>query len=258
MPRKPKRMTTERRAEIERAMEAADGVASTASGILGCKPATLANWIKSDDILLRKWRPDLVKDDGADPEIHRPTQINPVEAKTMALAKEDRSLAAGFRDLGFSKEEIEFLTPLAEFTNGRFEQVIDLTYGGMVNNTAKLLKLFQDTLDQVLKIQENPSAYDETNSEGVVLYSGWKKLKEARSSLLEIQKEIRATKSEAEETMITRAKIKEIQKRQAEEAANKTLKKPAFGGPPEVFGHAPKMEQHIHHHHEPKPVDAET
>lgn len=248
-------MTPERRDEIDRAMEVTDGTLTTASKILRCHPDTLKRWIESDDILLRKWKPEWVKEDVEDTEVHRPIQISGKERRAIALSKEDRTLKKGFRDLGFSDDEVSFLTGIAEFTNGRIDEVIDLTYGGMVRNYSKLLKIFSDTqevLDQMLK---DPSAYNEYGEKGNITYSGYKKMKEMMNALLEIAKEARATNTAAEQTMITRAKILEIKKRQQEDDKGPP-KVPGFG-PPEVFGN-PHFTQNNHYHNEIKKADKDV
>lgn len=250
------KITATRRAELDAALEASGGVFNTAAQILGCHGATVKKHVKADDILCRKWKPEWVKEDGEDPEIHRPVQLTAYDKEEIAMAKQDRSLQKGFVELGFAEDEIAFLTPLAEFSNGRLEQVIDLTYGGMVNNTAKLMILFNKQLEKVNSIMLNPDLFDETNAEGTIVYSGYKKLKESTTILLEIQKEVRATARAAEDTMITRAKIREIKKRQQEEDKD-PLKKPGFGGPPEVFGTTPNLTQNVYSNQETKKADAE-
>jgi hypothetical protein len=135
------------------------------------------------------------------------------------------------------------------------DEVIDLTYGGMVRNSAKLLTMFHDTQDALNEIMQNPAAFNEYGEKGQITYSGYKKMKEMMNALLEIAKETRATNTAAEQTMITRAKILEIKKRQQEDQKGPP-KVPGFG-PPEVFG-SPTFVQNNHYGKEEKKADAEV
>lgn len=253
---KKKIMTAERRDEIDRAMEATGGVLTTTSTLLKCRVETLKKWIRSDDILMRKWKPNWIKEEDLDPEVHRPIQLSGDQRRDLAIAKENKSLAQGFRDLGFNEDEIKFYSSIASFTNGRMDQVIDFTYGGMARGAAKMLKLADDTKELLDKVSANPDAYNEYGEKGNITYSGWKKMKEIQSAYLAIQKEIRATNEEVIKSKIQCAKIEEIKKRQKEEA-NKTKKVPGFGGPPEVFGNTPNMTQNNYYCKNEKQADAD-
>lgn len=243
------KLTPERRAEILSAMEASNGVKKAAAKILGCQPTTLANHIKRDEVLAAKYDPNY-KPDVADPQIHRP--VDKAQVTAISLAKEEASLVGGWQEVGFTEEESEYLAGLSKFTNGRLDAVIDFTYGGMVHNATSLSLLVQKIMNKLNEVMANPSKFDEMNDQGTVVYSGYRKMKELNNSLIEVMKEMRATNSAAEQTMITRAKIDEI-KRIKEENSKTGVRKPGFlGGPPEVFGNAPNLTQNVTNNNAPK------
>lgn len=234
------KLTPQRREEIQSAMEASNGVKKAAAKILKCSHATLANHIKRDDVLRAKYDPTYVPEK-VDPEIHRPADKDQVAS--IALAKEEASLVGGWQEVGFSEDESAYLAGLANFTNGRMERIIDFTYGGMIHNSTSLALLAKDSVEMLKEIMKDPAKFHEYNDDGAITYSGYRKMKEMNSSVMEIMKEMRATNDAAEQTMITRAKIDEI-KRIKEEANQTGVRKPGFG-PPEVFGAGPKMTQNV-------------
>jgi len=243
------KLTPQRREEIQSAMEMSNGVKKDAAKILKCAPATLAQHIKRDDVLRAKYDPTFVPE-VVDSEVHRPVDRDQVTS--IALAKEEATLVGGWEQLGVTAEETEYLARLATFTNGKLDQVIDFTYGGMVHNSTMLSLLVGKTMETLKDIMENPASFHEMNDDGAITYSGFRKMKEMNSSLLEIMKEMRATNAAAEQTMITRAKIDEIKR--IKEESNKTgHRKPGFG-PPEVFGAGPKLTQHVTNNHGAKGV----
>lgn len=239
-------LTPEKRDEIDRAMEATGGVRTKAAKILRMKNDTLKNHLEKDGPLRLKWCNAPVEET-FDPEIHRPITMTAEEKKELALSLEEGSLAKGFRELGFKDDEVAQLAQIAQFTNGRLDKISDLTAGGMANQSARLMLLFNSTFDQLKAISENPKAFNEedTDDKGNVktTYSGWKKMKDLTTGLLEIAKEIRQTDAAGRDAMIVRAKIDEIKKRQAEESKG-APKVPGFG-PPEVYGN-PTFIQHVH------------
>lgn len=237
------KLTPERRAEILSAMDAANGVKAAAVKILGCTTQTLNRHIKQDEVLRSRYDPTY-KPAVVDTEIHRPASKD--DATSIAIAKEEASLVGGWQDVGFTEEESQYLSGLSQFTNGKLDQVIDFTYGGMVKNATSLSLLVRDTIQMLKKVMENPAAFHEYNDDGAITYSGFRKMKELQNSVTEQMKEMRATNSAAEQTMITRAKIDEI-KRIKEESNQQGAKRPGFG-PVEVFGKPPNMTQHIHNH----------
>jgi hypothetical protein len=234
------KLTPERREEILSAMESANGKKKDAAKILNTTTTTLLKHIRRDEVLSAKYDP-LYKPDVVDSSVHRPVDRDQVAA--ISLAKEEASLVGGWQEVGFSEEEAEYLSGLSKFTNGKLDQVIDFTYGGMIRNTTSLSLLVEKIMKRLDKLMADPTKYHEINSEGAITYSGYRKIKETNSSLLEVMKEMRATNAAAEQTMITRAKIDEI-KRVKDENKKTGFRKPGFG-PAEVFGAGPKMTQHV-------------
>lgn len=244
-----KKLTPERRAEILSAMESCDGNKTHAAKVLGCTLQTVNRHIKCDEVLRSKYDPKY-KPEHADLEIHRPASKD--EAASISIAKEEATLVGGWQDVGFSEEESRYLSSLADFTNGKMDRIIDFTYGGMIKNVTSLSLLVKDTIDMLREVMKDPSKYHEYNDDGDITYSGFRKMRELQNSVSEQMKEMRATNSAAEQTMITRAKIDEI-KRIKEENNQKGARRPGFG-PPEVFGSVPSMTQNITHNHPPKDV----
>lgn len=251
---KKKRLTPERRAELDSAMEATDGNLVDTSKILSCNVETLKKWIANDDIMLRKWKPEWIKDEDADESIHRPRQLTAVQRRELAIAKEEESLKEGFRELGVDDETTAYLVTVAGFTNGRIEGVTDLLTGGMSASAINMIDLVRRLKEDADKIAKNPDRYSEVNDKGVVVYSGWKKLKEVRQQIAEYTKELRNLSKDIRDMRIADAKIEEIRRVQKEREQD-PKKTPGFG-PPEVYGN-PKLTQNNYYGNQIKEAEKE-
>lgn len=240
MPGKPHPITPEMRDEIDAAMEATGGVVTKAAKILKTKPPTLKNRILAETSLRMKWYPG---EPTPDADIHRPLTKTAGEAKRDALTLETENLQRGFREMGFKDDDIKELAKMAQFTHGRLKEVTDLTAGGMANQSARLMLMFNKIHERVLQMSECPEKYNEYNEDEKgrkLAYSGWKKLKELMATMLEISSEIRKTDAAGREAMVMRYKIDEIENK-LRENQREGKKVPGFG-PPEVFGN-PKFIQ---------------
>ena len=197
--------------------------------------------------MMRKWKPEWISDEDIDESIHKPRQLTASQRRDLAIAKEEQGLSGGFRELGVPDETIKYLVSVAEFANGKMDSITQLLTGGMSVSALSMIDLIRQLKADADKLALDPSKYDEVNPAGTITYSGWKKLKDVRDQIKEMTKEFRNLSKQSREMQIDDAKIKEIRRRQMEDAA-KPKKSAGFGGPPEVFGNTPNLTQHVHNH----------
>lgn len=131
MPDSPNPQRAELEAKIHEAMEAAHGNSTVAAAMLGVDKEDLWNAIKNFPSLRERWFTNEKRGGlpGSPEIIHRPLESD--KALARAIAKEDRMVAAGLKDMGLSDEASKLAMALQKFQGQHYKRALEMLGGGI-------------------------------------------------------------------------------------------------------------------------------
>lgn len=227
-------VTDDDRQRVDLAMERAQGNRKHAAQMLGMEYQRLVNIIKTSPNLHSKWvAVDHKAPNGFANEIHRDAPVTPFSNEQIAAAeaveKQDALLATGWKKLGFSTEQKNFLQTIQKEYTGNLRGTLDLTYGGMIHSYTKLLFVFEDLLKRIADVDEHPENYrrDMSTKAGDFEIKGPHEFRcELYDRLLAVSAELRKVNSDATKANWVRAQIQKIS---AGNEPGAKRKKPGWG-----------------------------
>jgi hypothetical protein len=157
---------------VNAALEKTKGHREHAAIMIGMPLDRLNNIVIHKPELREKWghhKRDLPE--GAVGEIDRqPPEVKPFSREQLdaaaAIERQDGILQAGWGKLGINEKQRDFLIQLQATYATNLKGTLDLTYGGMVHAYTKLLFVFEDIIQKISDIDENPDKYRRTFSAG--------------------------------------------------------------------------------------------
>lgn len=157
-------------ARLDAALETTQGNRAHAAQMLGWAKSRIENIINDREPMRVKWghRRGPVPTNELSDEIDRPEttlpQFSREEKKAaLAIAKQDALLEGTWEKTGFSKEQREFLSTLQTSYALNLRSTVDLTYGGMVHTSTRLLMVFEDLVKKIKHIDDHPEEYERTH-----------------------------------------------------------------------------------------------
>lgn len=226
MARTRNNLSPEELEHFDAALTETNGNRKMAAKVLNTSIPRLQRYIEREEFLRSKWG-EAEKKEIADPEVHRPITISKEQALAIATAKEDGTLQKGFKALGYEDADRDFLQKVANLSSVPALNMLDLTIGGMVKSFTDLLLIKEKLKEKLLDVVENPGNYEVEMPNGTIAQLPHKVMVDLVDRITAISKEMRSMNTAAEQGQIVRAKIREIERHEAE-AKKEGKKLPGF------------------------------
>lgn len=227
-PRQP--VTDEDRLRLDAALEQTKGHRGQAAELLGLPETRVNNVVQHTPWLRAKWGRSIVPKpvEGTNSELNREPPLAPMSDEDFkaveAIRKQDALLQKGWKALGFTPEQKQFLHNLQVNYSTNLKGTIDLTYGGMVHAYTRLLFVFEDVLKRIQEVDDNPEAFDRvqaTKSGENIVKTAHEHRCELYDRLVAISAEIRKVNSDATKANWVRAQLERLKTDEGKNAKRK-------------------------------------
>jgi hypothetical protein len=236
----PQKITPEDIAMIDEALILTKGNRALAAKMLGLDSKRVQNIVRNVPGLAAKWMDRPVPDGGLASDIHRPMPIAvkipdvlpAEEAVVDALTQQDELLQKGWRRLGFTAKERNFLSGLQASYTGNLSGLQALTTGGLSHSASRMILILEQIYEKMKEVEAEPEKFEITYSTefGVrIQRTADQVFMDLVDRAVKVSETIRKMGDSVEKAVEIRLKVEKLQRERTE----KVVKKAAGWSTPE-------------------------